>query len=151
MPLVVAKLQKLIEQDLKHVSPGGSKWASLIVVLRKSDEDIRICRDYKIGGNHRVCSDSYSMPNVKVALHALVGMNVFTKIDLKAAYHQIPIENSFKEVTTIDTPIRLLKWKRIPYGIKTASAIFQRAIDQVLREDIKKYGLLPRRYMHRSY
>ena len=47
LPLVVAKLQKLIEQDLLgHVPPGGSKWASPIVVLRKSDGDIRICGEY---------------------------------------------------------------------------------------------------------
>ena len=64
-------------------------------------------------------------------------MSIFTKIDLKTAYHQIPIDNNFKEVTTINTPIGLLKWRRMPYGIKTASAIFQRAIDLVLGEDIK--------------
>ena len=56
LPLVVAKLRKSIEQDLlEHVHPGGSKWISLIVVLRKSDGDIRICGDYKIGMNHKVC------------------------------------------------------------------------------------------------
>lgn len=59
-------------------------------------------------------------------------MSIFTKIDLKTAYHQIPIDDNFKEVTTINTPIGLLRWKRMPYGIKTASAIFQRAIEQVL-------------------
>ena len=38
LPLVVAKLRKLIEQDfLENVSPAGSKWVSPIVVLRKSD------------------------------------------------------------------------------------------------------------------
>ena len=97
LPLVVAKLQKLIEQDiLEHVPPGGSKWASLIVVVRKSDGDIHICGDYKKGINHKVCSDSYPIPNVEVALHALAGMSVFTKIDLKMVYHQIPIDNNFK-------------------------------------------------------
>ena len=40
-------------------------------------------------------------------------------------------------MTTINTPIGLLKWRRMPYGIKTASAIFQRAIEQVLGENIK--------------
>ena len=74
---------------------------------------------------------------MEVALHALVGMSVFTKIDLKTAYHQIPIDNNFKEVTTINTPIGLLKWEKMPYGVKTASVMFQRAINQVLREDIK--------------
>ena len=63
-------------------------------------------------------------------------MSVFTKIDLKTAYHQIQKDDNFKEVTTINTPIGLLKWRRMLYGIKTASAIFQRAIEQVL-EDIK--------------
>ena len=34
-------------------------------------------------------------------------------------------------------PIGLLKWRRMPYGIKIPSAIFQRAIEQVLGKDIK--------------
>ena len=33
--------------------------------------------------------------------------------------------------------IGLLKWRRMPYWIKIASAIFQRAIEMVLGEDIK--------------
>ena len=112
------------------------KWASPIVVLRKSNGDIRICGDYKIGINHKVCTDSYPILNVKVAFHTQAGMSVFTKIDLKTAYHKIPIDNNFKEVTTINTPIGLLKWKRMSYGIVTASAIFQRGIEQVL-ENVK--------------
>ena len=74
---------------------------------------------------------------METALHSLAGMAVFTKIDLKTAYHQIPIDDKFKEVTTINTPIGLLKWKRMPYEIKTASAIFQKAIKQVLGDGIK--------------
>ena len=81
--------------------------------------------------------DSYPKPNVKVVFHALAGMSAFTKIDLKTAYHQIPIDNNFKKVMTINTPIGLLKWRRMSYGIKTASAIFQRTVEQVLGEDIK--------------
>ena len=80
LPLVVAKLGKLIEQDLlEHVPPGGSKWVLPIVVLRKSDGDIRICGDYKIGVNHKVCTDSYPIPDVEVAIHALADMSVFIK------------------------------------------------------------------------
>ena len=117
LSFVVAKLQKLIEQHLlEHVPPGGSKWASPIVVLRKSDGDIRICGDCKIGINHKVCSDSYPISNVEVAFHALAGM----------ACHPTPIHNNFKEVTTINTPIGSLKWRRMPYGIETVSEIFQR-------------------------
>ena len=58
----------------------GSKWASPIVVLRKSDGDIRTYEDYKIGVNYKVCSDSYPIPHVEVAFHALEGMSIFSKI-----------------------------------------------------------------------
>ena len=41
LSFVLAKLRKLIEQDLlERVSTRSSKWASPIVVLRKSDGDI---------------------------------------------------------------------------------------------------------------
>ena len=133
LPLVIAKLRKSIKEDLlEPAPPGGSKWASPIVVLKKKDGDLRICGDYKIGVNHKVCADSYPIPNVEVALHKLAGMKVFSKIDLKSAYHQIPINENFKEVTTINTPIGLLRWKRMPYSIKTASAIFPKAIEKVI-------------------
>ena len=59
------------------------------------------CGEYKIIVNHNVCSDSYPIPNVDVAIHSLAGINVFTKIDMKTAYYQIQIDNNFKEVTTI--------------------------------------------------
>ena len=111
----MAKLRKLIEQDLlEYVPPGGSKWASPIIVLRKSDRDIRIWGNYKIGINHKVCSDSYDIPNVEDAIHALTGMSVFTKIDLKMAYHQIQKDDNFKEITMINMPIGPLKWRRMP-------------------------------------
>ena len=65
--------------------------------------------------NHKVCSDSYPIPNVEVAIYALAGMSVLIKIDLKTANHLIPMDNNFKEVTTINTWIGLLKWKMMPY------------------------------------
>ena len=64
-------------------------------------------------------------------------MDIFRKIDLEMAYHQIQIDDNFKEVKMINTPIDVLKWRRMPYGIKTAIAIFQRAIKQVIGEDTK--------------
>ena len=89
-PLVVQKLKEMIEQGiLEHVPKGGSNWASPIVILKKKDGDLRICGDYKVGVNYKICSDSYPIPNVETVLHPLAGSKYFTKIDLKSAYNQI--------------------------------------------------------------
>ena len=69
-----------------------------------SDGDIHICGDYKIGVNHKVFFDSYSIPNVEGTIHALDGMSVLINMDLKTACPKIPIKNNFKEVTMINSP-----------------------------------------------
>lgn len=61
---------------------------------------------------------TYPIPNVEWALNYLAGMKTFSKINLKSVYHQIPIDDNFKDVTTINTPIGLLRCKRMPHGIK---------------------------------
>lgn len=135
-PLVIKKLNQLIDQGLlERVPPGGSEWASPLVVVRKADGDLRLCGDYKLGVNPRICCDSYPTPSVEVALNKLAGSKSFAKIDLKGAYHQIEMSDNARSITTINTPIGLLRWTCLPYGIKTASAIFQRAIEYTLGID----------------
>ena len=46
---------------LEKVTHGGSDWASPIVTIKKTDRDIRICGNYKIGVNYKICSDSFSL------------------------------------------------------------------------------------------
>nr|XP_012559948.1 uncharacterized protein K02A2.6-like [Hydra vulgaris] len=136
-PLVVDKLNGMIQQGLlQRVPPGGSRWASPLVVVRKTDRDLRICADYKIGVNQKICSDSYPIPNIETVFHKMVGMKYFAKIDLKGAYHQIEMDKEAREITTVNTPIGLLRWTCLPFGIKTASAIFQRAIESVVGDII---------------
>nr|XP_047139127.1 uncharacterized protein K02A2.6-like [Hydra vulgaris] len=123
----------MIQQGLlQRVLPGGSRWASPLVVVRKTDGDLRICSDYKIGVNQKICSDSYPIPNIETVFHKMAGMKYFAKIDFKGAYHQIEMDKEAQEITTVNTPIGLLRWTRLPFGIKTASAVFQRAIESVL-------------------
>lgn len=61
--------------------------------------------DYKLKMNHKACSDSDPIMNVKLTLHLLARMNIFAKIDLKTAYHQIQICDNFRKITTITTPL----------------------------------------------
>ncbi|PAA77815.1 hypothetical protein BOX15_Mlig019617g10 [Macrostomum lignano] len=129
-PLVVAKLRTMIDAGiLEPVPPGGSSWASPIVVVRKADGDLRICSDYKVGVNPKICSDAYPLPNIEQAFSALAGMKHFAIVDLTNAYNQIELDEASREILTINTPLGLLRWTRMPYGVKTASAQFQAAME----------------------
>ena len=82
---------------LEKLSHEGSDWASQKVTIKKTDGDIRICGDYKIGVNYQICSDSFPLPSIKIASHELAKMKIFAKIDLKSAYNQIEIDKNLKK------------------------------------------------------
>ena len=114
------------------VTHGGSDWSSPIVTIKKTGGDIRICDEYKIGVNHQICSDSFSLPNIETESHELVNMKYFAKIDLKSSHSQIEIDDKFKEITPGKTPMGLMRRSCLPVWIKTTSHIFQRATDKIL-------------------
>ena len=125
LPIVVSKFKKMIQKGiLENVTQKGSNWASPIVAIKKIDEDIRICDDYKIGVNHQICSNSFPLPSTETASHELANMKLFVEIDLKLTYNQIKTDNKFKEITTLNTSMGLLRWSCLPFRIKTVRHIF---------------------------
>ena len=57
----------------------------------------------------------------------------YTKIDLKAGYHQIPLEKESRSITTFTTHRGLFRYKRLPFGINSASEVFQNAIEKAIK------------------
>lgn len=55
-------------------------------------------------------------------------------MDLADAYLQIPVEESSQELLTINTVKGLFKYKRLPFGVKTAPSIFQRVMDMLTND-----------------
>ena len=61
------------------------------------------------------------------------GAKVFSKVELRAGYHQIPIATEFRPITTFITHRGLFRFKRLPFGVNSASGVFQNAIKNALR------------------
>lgn len=105
--------------------------------MRKLDGNLHICGDYKLGVNQKIFLDSYPISNNESAPHVLTKMKLFVKIGLKSVYHQIQSDDNFKEITTVNIPIGLLKWNQMLYRVKITGSIFYKAIENILRGDIK--------------
>jgi len=62
----------------------------------------------------------------------------FTTLDLKSGFHQIELAEKDREITAFSINNGKYEFCRLPFGLKNSPSIFQRAIDDVLREKISK-------------
>ena len=113
------------------VRRSDSDWASPLHMVKKSDGSWRPCGDFR-RLNLQSDTDCYPLPNMTDITSSLAGATVFSKLDLKKGYHQIPVHPAHVKKTAIITPFGLFEFVRLPFGLKNAGMTFQRFIDRVL-------------------
>ena len=110
-----------------------SKWAAPIVPVMKSDGSIRICGDFKQTVNKSARTEVYPLSRIKELFACLSGGQTFTTLDLSHAYLQLELEKESQELVTINTHKGLYKYTRLPFGVASAPAIFQRTMESLLQ------------------
>ena len=110
-----------------------SEWAAPIVPIVKEDKSLRICGDYKVTVNRVSKLDNYPIPKTEDLLATLAGGEKFTKLDMSKAYQQLLLDEDSKKYTTINTYKGLFQYTRLPYGISSAPGIFQRVMEDLLK------------------
>ena len=133
-------LKDRIEQELDSLESANiitkvnfSNWAAPIVVVPKKDGKLRLCGDYKVTLNPSLEIDKYPLPKPEDLFATLSGGKVFSKIDLSQAYQQMQLDDCSKELVTVNTHRGLYRYNRLPFGVASAPALFQRAMDTVLQ------------------
>lgn len=110
-----------------------SDWASPMVVVQKKNGEVRLCIDCRVTINKFIKTDHYPIPLIEDLLTEFEGCNWFSIIDLTGAFSQIRISEKSQEYLTMNTHRGLLRYTRLPFGIKSAPAIFQSVVDTILR------------------
>ncbi|XP_064469840.1 uncharacterized protein K02A2.6-like [Ornithodoros turicata] len=111
-----------------------SEWATPIVPVMKKEGTVRICGDFKVTLNQVCDVEQYPLPEIEDMFASLSGAKCFSKLDLRYAYQQIPLDEDSQKVAVINTHRGLYTYKRLPYGFASAPAIFQRRMESLLRE-----------------
>lgn len=130
LPKVTAEIERLVEQSVLEPTIR-SRYAAPTVIVQNRDGSIRLCADYSTGLNSTIEDEGYPLPTADDIFATLNGGKYFSQLDLAEAYLQIPVEESSQELLTINTVKRLFKFKRLPFGVKTAPSIFQRVMDML--------------------
>jgi hypothetical protein len=82
--------------------------------------------------NEKTIRNAYPLPDITEILDQLGQSKYFTCLDMVMGYHQIELEHGEGPKTTFSTKQCHWEYRRLPFGLKTAPATFQRTMNSVL-------------------
>ena len=131
--LVEDKIKELEKNDIIEKISGPTPWVSNVVAVPKPNNKVRLAIDMR-QANNAIMRERFPMPNIEETLQQMNGASVFTRLDLREAFQQIELRESSRYITTFVCHKGLYRYKRLNYGITSASEIFQRIIQQILQD-----------------
>jgi hypothetical protein len=113
------------------IERSTSPWASPLHMVPKKDGSWRPCGDFwRL--NLVTEPDVYPLPNMLDFSERLSGCTIFSKIDLRKGYWQVPVRPEDKPKTAVIMPFGLFQFRRMPFGLRNAGSSFQRMMDRAL-------------------
>jgi hypothetical protein len=127
-------LKKILEEycELGWLEPSFSEWGSpCFVVPKKVAHEWRLVVDYR-ALNQVTKHDSYELPLIADMLQKHSKKRMFTVLDMKKGYHQMPLDPKCRHLTAMVTHMGLWQWRVMPMGAKNGNSAFQRMMEWVL-------------------
>ncbi|KAG1957249.1 retrotransposable element [Pimephales promelas] len=115
-------------------SPAGAGF----FFVGKKDGSLRPCIDYR-GLNNITVKNTYPLPLMSSAFERLQGASIFTKLDLRNAYHLVRIRKGDEWKTAFNTPRGHFEYLVMPFGLSNSPAVFQALVNDVLRDMVDQF------------
>ena len=123
------ELEKMLSCGV--IKPSQSEWAAAPVLVRKRDDKIRWCLDFR-RLNALTKKDTFPLPNMTECIDSLDGNQWFSKLDANSAYWQIGLHEDDREKTAFRTKYGLFEFNRMAFGLVNAPSTFSRAMALIL-------------------
>ena len=132
-PAHVEAISDHVDNMLKQgiIEPSSSPWASNVVLVKKMDDSVRCCIDYR-QLNSVTRKDVYPLPRIDDCLEAMASAKLFSTFDLRSSYHQVEVAPQDRDKTTFVCPRGMYRYRTMPFGLCNAGATFQRLMDVVM-------------------
>ncbi len=103
----------------KLIRPSSSPVGAEFFFVEKKDGSLRPCIDYR-GLNNITVKNTYPLPLMPSAFERLQGASLFTKLDLRNAYHLVHIREGDEWKTAFNTPRGHFEYKVMPFGLSNS-------------------------------
>ncbi|KAL4011245.1 hypothetical protein IC575_028297 [Cucumis melo] len=125
------QLQELLDKGF--IRPNVSPWGALVLFVKKKDESMRLCIDYR-KLNKVTVKNRYPLSRIDDLFDQLQGATVFSKIDLRSGYHQLRIRNSDIPKTAFRSRYEHYEFIVMSFGLTNAPAVFMDLMNRVFKD-----------------
>jgi hypothetical protein len=132
-------LQELLDKG--YIRPSYSPWACPALFVKKKEKTLCMCIDYR-PLNAVIVKNKYPLPRIDLLFDQLIGMQVFSKIDLRSSYHQIKICEEDILKTAFSTRYGLYEYLVMSFGLTNAPAHFMYLMNSVLMVELDKFVMV---------
>ena len=142
-PLELDEAKKQIQYmlDKGFIRPSDSPYGSPVLFAPKPGGGLRFCIDYR-WLNKRTIKNRYPLPLPEEMFDRLGGSKVFSKIDLRAGYWQMPVRKEDIPKTAFRTRWGLYECLVVPFGVTNAPAQFMNLMNDLLRDYLDEFVLV---------
>ncbi|CAK1554367.1 unnamed protein product [Leptosia nina] len=127
------QVSKLLEKYL--IDESYSPFAAPVTLAYKKEEGrkYRLCIDFR-DLNKIVVPQSQPFPLIEDLMIKTRNCKFFTTLDINSAFWSIPLKIEDRQKTAFVTQEGHFQWTRLPFGLKTSPAIFQRILSSIIRK-----------------
>ena len=127
------EVQKLLRDGI--IEPSTSPWRAQVLVTSNERHKKRMVVDYSQTINRYTYLDAYPLPRIDTMIEKIAGYEVYSTLDLRSAYYQIPIRIEERKFTAFEADGNLYQFCRIPFGVTNGVACFQRTINELITKE----------------
>jgi dUTPase len=135
-PALYDEVRKHLKEMLAAnvIRESSSPWASNVVLVRKKDNTLRFCIDFR-RLNNRTVRNAHPLPRIEETLDALKGAVWFSSLDLCCGYWQVEVEECDRPKTAFTVgPLGFYECNRMPFGLTNSPATFQALMEKVIAD-----------------